>query len=164
MWGSRFEKTYFDMRVFNPHAPLNKHSSLNASYNRHEREIKRTYERDAALLVHTPRPLRHWWVGKRGHNKDWLLSSHANRITTSNNQLAMMQTVFLTPPLLHPQCKRREILKGKQCDYSLSIDLTMEESKLQSEIWTSYYIYVHTSVLTLHNATCMLYTKLKTVI
>ncbi len=71
------------MRVFNPHAPLNKHSSLNASCNRHEREIKRTYERDAALLVHTPRPLRHWWVGKRGHNKDWLLSSHANRTTTS---------------------------------------------------------------------------------
>ncbi len=44
-----------------------------------------------------------------------------------------MQTVFLTPPLPHPQYKRREILKGKQCDYSPSIDLTMEELKLQSE-------------------------------
>ena len=36
-WGGSFERTYFDVRVFNPHAPSNKNTSLSACYKRHER-------------------------------------------------------------------------------------------------------------------------------
>ena len=32
VWGGNFEKTFFDMRVFNPHAPSNKNMSLQACY------------------------------------------------------------------------------------------------------------------------------------
>ena len=41
-WGGRFECTYFDVRVFNPHAPSNRNSN---SYRKHELEKKRRYER-----------------------------------------------------------------------------------------------------------------------
>ena len=32
-WGGRFERTYFDVRVFNPHAPSNRHPNC---YRKHE--------------------------------------------------------------------------------------------------------------------------------
>ena len=38
VWGGRFEKLYFDMRVFNPLAPSNKKTTLSACYKKHERE------------------------------------------------------------------------------------------------------------------------------
>ena len=38
VWGGRFQKTYFDVRVFNPHAPSNKNQTPSACYRKHERE------------------------------------------------------------------------------------------------------------------------------
>ena len=35
-WGGTFERTYFNVRIFNPHAPSNKHSDPWAVYRRHE--------------------------------------------------------------------------------------------------------------------------------
>ena len=43
-WGGRFEKTYFDVRVFNPHAPSNRQTRLPACYRKHENVKKRAYE------------------------------------------------------------------------------------------------------------------------
>ena len=40
-WGSRYERTFFDVRVFNPHALSNRHSRC---YRKHELEKKRHYE------------------------------------------------------------------------------------------------------------------------
>ena len=37
-WGGRFERTYFDVRVFNPHAASNRNTN---SYKKHELEKKR---------------------------------------------------------------------------------------------------------------------------
>ena len=51
VWGGRFEKTYFDVRVFNPHAPSNK-GPLTACYNKHEREKKRSYEQRIREIEH----------------------------------------------------------------------------------------------------------------
>ena len=45
VWGERLEKTYFDVRVFNPLAPSNKNTTLSACFKKHEREKKRAYER-----------------------------------------------------------------------------------------------------------------------
>ena len=36
-WGGKFERAYFDVRVFNPHAPTNKQQSLSSTYKKHER-------------------------------------------------------------------------------------------------------------------------------
>ena len=44
VWGITFEKTYLDVRIFNPHTPSNKNMSLQACYRKHEQEKKRTYE------------------------------------------------------------------------------------------------------------------------
>ena len=48
-WGGRFERTYFDVRVFNPHAPSNRNSN---SYRKHELEKKRQYEQCVREVEH----------------------------------------------------------------------------------------------------------------
>ena len=35
-WGGTFERTYFDVRIFNPHAPSNRHPDPQSVYRRHE--------------------------------------------------------------------------------------------------------------------------------
>ena len=40
----RYERTYLDVRVFNPHAPSNKTLSIEKCYLKHEKEMKRQYE------------------------------------------------------------------------------------------------------------------------
>ena len=42
-WGPGKERTFLDIRVFNPYAPANKKSSLLSTYRRHENEKKRAY-------------------------------------------------------------------------------------------------------------------------
>ena len=42
-WGLSRERTYFDVRVFNPYAISNRQSSLSTTYRTHEREKKRQY-------------------------------------------------------------------------------------------------------------------------
>ena len=44
-WGGSFEWTYFDVRVFNLHAPSNRQQSLASTYKTHKRLKIRTYER-----------------------------------------------------------------------------------------------------------------------
>ena len=51
--GGSFERTYFDIRVFNPHAPSNKNTSLSACYKRHERCKKRAYEQRIREIEHS---------------------------------------------------------------------------------------------------------------
>ena len=37
-WGGRFERTFFDVRVFNPYAPSNQTPTPSSCYRKHERE------------------------------------------------------------------------------------------------------------------------------
>ena len=53
MWGGRSEKTYFDVRIFNPHAPSNKNMAPSACYKKHEREKKRAYEQRVREIEHS---------------------------------------------------------------------------------------------------------------
>ena len=48
-WGGRFERTFFDVRVFNPHAPSNRHPNC---YRKHEMEKKRQYEQRVREIEH----------------------------------------------------------------------------------------------------------------
>ena len=52
LWGSRFERTLIDVRVFNPYAPSNRASPLDTVYQRHEREKKRKYEEHVRHVEH----------------------------------------------------------------------------------------------------------------
>ena len=51
-WGSRFEKAFLDVRVFNPSAQSNQHGSLASVYRRHEQEKKRQYEQRVQDVEH----------------------------------------------------------------------------------------------------------------
>ena len=44
VWGGRFERSFVDVRVFNPFASSNRSHSVTSAYARHEREKRRQYE------------------------------------------------------------------------------------------------------------------------
>ena len=44
VWGGPFERKFFDVKVFNPHAPSNKTPDPQSTYKKHERIKKRAYE------------------------------------------------------------------------------------------------------------------------
>ena len=52
VWGGMFERTYFDVRVFNPHAPSNRHTNLQSVYRKHEQVKKRAYEQRIREVEH----------------------------------------------------------------------------------------------------------------
>ena len=51
-WGGRFERAFFDVRIFNPHASSNRTSLIASSYRRHEQEKRRVYERRVREIEH----------------------------------------------------------------------------------------------------------------
>ena len=53
VWGGRFEKTFFDVRVFNPHAPSNRNQTPSACYRKHERKKKRAYAQRILEVEHS---------------------------------------------------------------------------------------------------------------
>ena len=53
-WGGRFEWTFFDARVFNPHALSNRNSRLASSYRKRELQKKRQYKQSVREIEHAP--------------------------------------------------------------------------------------------------------------
>ena len=47
-----FERTFFDVWVFNPHAPSNRHTNLQSVYRKHEQIKKRAYEQRIREVDH----------------------------------------------------------------------------------------------------------------
>ena len=52
-WGSRFERAFFNVRVFNPCARSNRQTSLQSTYRRHEQEKKRQYAQRIREVEHS---------------------------------------------------------------------------------------------------------------
>ena len=53
LWGGRFERSFLDVRVFNPHAPSNRNSTISSCYRKHELEKKRAYEQRLLEVEHS---------------------------------------------------------------------------------------------------------------
>ena len=51
-WGGRHKRSFCDVRVFNPHAPTNRASSLSTTYRKHERLKKSAYEQRVLQIEH----------------------------------------------------------------------------------------------------------------
>ena len=51
-WGSRFERAFFDVRVFNPYAPSNRQTQLYTTYRNHEKIKKRVYDQRIREIEH----------------------------------------------------------------------------------------------------------------
>ena len=52
LWGSRFERTLLDIRVFNPHARSNRSAPHTTVYRRHEKEKRRCDEERVREVEH----------------------------------------------------------------------------------------------------------------
>ena len=52
LWGSHFERTFLDIRVFNPHARSNRSAPHTTVYRRHEKEKRRCYEERVREVEH----------------------------------------------------------------------------------------------------------------
>lgn len=53
LWGGRHERTFFDVRVFNPYAPSNRRNTPAACYRSHEKLKKRAYEQRILDIEHS---------------------------------------------------------------------------------------------------------------
>ena len=51
-WGGQYEKSFFDVCVFNPYAPSNRQCQLSACHRKHEKEKKRAYEQRVREVEH----------------------------------------------------------------------------------------------------------------
>ena len=52
-WGGRYERTFIDVRVFNPHAQSNRNTTISNCYRKHENEKKRAYEQRIREVEHS---------------------------------------------------------------------------------------------------------------
>ena len=52
LWGGRFERAFFDVRVFNPYAPTNRRLQPATCYRHHENAKKRAYEQRVREIEH----------------------------------------------------------------------------------------------------------------
>ena len=51
-WGGRFEKSFVDVRVFNPYAPANSTLTISTCYKNHENQKKRVYDQRIREVEH----------------------------------------------------------------------------------------------------------------
>ena len=83
-WDKSKQSTFFDVRIFNSHAPVNCSSSSDACYRRHKREKRRAYEQRVLEVEHgafTPLVLSTsggWAHLLRLHSRDSQVSSPRN--------------------------------------------------------------------------------------
>ena len=63
-WGGRYQRTFLDVRVFNPYAPFNRQTTIDKCFQKHEAEKKRAYEQHIWKIEHasfTPLVLSTSW-------------------------------------------------------------------------------------------------------
>ena len=63
-WGRRFERSYFDVRIFNPNAPSNQ--PLHSAYRRHYKEQRREYQQRVHEVENVSYSFNfhhYWWNG-----------------------------------------------------------------------------------------------------
>ena len=88
LWGSRYERTFFDVRVFNPHAPSNRQSNPAACYRKHEKTKKRAYEQRVLEVEHSSfTPLVMSSTGGLGHAANSTYKGLATLLTAKWDQL-----------------------------------------------------------------------------
>ena len=123
--GGRFQKTLFDVRVFNPLAPSNRNQAPAAVYRKHELEKKRAYQQRAYKRWNIPpsSPLffqpQEVWV--RSHHllqaPAWHRCSPRNGTSIQHDpMLATVPPELLPPSLIHPSNQRCQILSGTRSE------------------------------------------------
>ena len=52
LWGSRHERIFVDVRIFNPYAPIYSNTPMSSNYKRHEKMKKRAYDQRVREIKH----------------------------------------------------------------------------------------------------------------
>lgn len=86
-WGGRFERSFVDVRVFNPFAPSNRNSPIATCYRSHENQKKRAYEQRVREVEHgTFTPLVMSATGGLARQATTFYKRLADLLATKHNQ------------------------------------------------------------------------------
>ena len=120
-WGGRCEKTYIDVKVFNPHAPSNRTTNSKAIYRKHELCKKRSYDARIREVEHSSfTPLIFSATGGMAAEATVFYKRLASLLSDkwdSNYQcschgVGMLLFVFLTSAVSNKMFERIKIIQG----------------------------------------------------
>ena len=139
VYGSRFERDFFDVRVFNPYASSNTRQSLSATYKRHEDDKKRQYQQRVQEIEHASfSPLVFSTTGGVGKCGQSLYKRIASMLSEKNDTLYSL-TINLIRCKLNFALLRSSILcirgsrsKPSRPVFDSPFDLQHAESRLSN--------------------------------
>ena len=137
VWGGCFEKTYFDVRVFNPFSKSNTETPVSETYHRHENEKKRTYEQRVIDIEHASfTPMIFSSTGGMSNTTLYFYSHLAEKIA-EKKQSSYSETIGLIRCRISFALLRSAIMciSGTQSSsttpiFNSAIDLQIAESQL----------------------------------
>ena len=122
VWGGRFQKTFFDVRVFNPLAPSNQSQTPAATFRKHELEKKRAYQQRVQDIEHSSfTPLVLSVTGGMGVEATTFykrLAALLSQKWDSPYSKKKMSPEFLPNSLCTPSNKGRQILPRASCTFT----------------------------------------------
>ena len=102
-WGGRHERTFLDVRVFNPYAPSNRQTTTDECFGKHEMEKKRAYEQRVREIKHasfTPLVLSaSGGLAKEATNFLQALGREVGPFLQPDHELVAMHLVICSTPL-----------------------------------------------------------------
>ena len=136
-WGGKYEKTFLDVRVFNPYARSYKNIDIEKCYKRHETEKKKMYEERILNVEHsTFTPLIFSVTGGMSRECTRFFKRLASMIAEKREQ-SYAETLgwlrcCISFTLLRSciQCIRGARSSSKKAIYNLPVDLINKESDL----------------------------------
>lgn len=135
-WGGNYESVFFDVRVFNPFALSNRHSSVSAAYRHHENQKKRQYEQRVREVEHSSfTPLVFSLTGGVGpaasvfYKRFTLMLSEPTYCTTINWLRCRLGFSLLQSSIM---CLRgaRSVTQTLNTHVAAAVDLTITDSRL----------------------------------
>ena len=139
------KKTFFDVRIFNPHAPSNRNQTPSTCYRKHERENKRAYTQRILEVEHSSfTPFVFSATGGIGREATCFYKCHGfyarsevGSLIQHHTLLAEMLIVRLTIRLtFSPICSAIQFLRGARSSQHhaahspAAIDLAITESHI----------------------------------
>ena len=141
LWGGRSERIYFDVQVFNPHAPSNCQSNVLACYRKHEKEKKRAYEQRICEIEHSSfTPLVMASTGSLGATASLTYKCLATLLAVKRNQTYNTTLSWLRCSLSFSLLRSSiHAIRGARSSYSrvikadyLTPDLVIRESEVDT--------------------------------
>ena len=140
LWGGRYERTFVDVRIFNPHAPTHRNVPLSTCYKSHERMKKRAYEQRVREVEHaTFTPLVFSATGGMANEANHFYKRLASRLATKRDQPYSCTLSWLRCRIMFSllrsaiQCLRgARSSAGHAQRHIAPVDVVMAESQLSS--------------------------------